>query len=644
MEAQALPSLVSDSAVLPPLFAAGFVWLSLAIGRRLLIWLGARRDGSPSERGVVAVALGIGVLQLVPLSLGAAGVLGARSLRIAIAVLAVAFARDLWAVADRMRDALRRWPRPAPWLIAWVLSLLPILLFTSLFTLTPTIDADGVNYHLTVPKRWMQSGSLDYLPTYPYSNAPMGAEMLYAIGMAFAGDVAAKCVHYALGVLGAAGLYLAGKRLRGSVVGAVAATSFLVGPFGCVGLFGSAYIEGVTACAMVAAALALVVFVEGRERGWLRCAAVLAGVAVCCKITVAFFPVALGALAAFLVFDEARKAGLPGRRALAAVAREWAVLPLAIAPLLPWLVRAALVTGNPFFPVFARWIPSRDLSPLSAAQVETYYRYMLWGTGIGAGWTLGQRKLVLLGFALAAVVAVAAVFPTLRSRAARAAAVVLLFTVVVQAYAVGLYVRYWIPLAAVLALPLLAWMAKPLSRRLVPAALVIVTLFAGARLVRRGLQHGDGQPFELKGLLRTAAGIADRRDFLRRQQPLFPIYERVNRDLPSNARILLSYYCGAFYIDRTTYCGEFVQDSLRFASWEQFSDDVRRLGVTHVIAPTVLATGGAAPPLFGASASMVRGQQESELIRRLLEGSRLVASAADEGLYEIEAGASARSR
>jgi hypothetical protein len=276
--------------------------------------------------------------------------------------------------------------------------------------------------------------------------------------------------------------------------------------------------------------------------------------------------------------------------------------------------------------------------------MENYYRYLLWGTGIGASWTLGQRKLLMLALAVALALATGIVLLRLRSRMARAAAVVLLGTLLVQMYTVGLYVRYWIPLAAVLALPVVTWLGNFLSRNWAPAALVILTLVGSARVVRRGLQHGDGQPFALGGLLRTAAGLDDRRVFLLRNQPLFPIYQRVNRELPADARILLSYYCGAFYIDRTTYCAEFVQDSLRFTNWEELRADLRRLGVTHVIAPTALANGGPPPPLFGASASMVRGQQEWELVRRLLEGSRPIASAADQGLYPIDAGASARSR
>jgi hypothetical protein len=78
---------------------------------------------------------------------------------------------------------------------------------------------------------------------------------------------------------------------------------------------------------------------------------------------------------------------------------------LAALPVLPWFIRSAIMTGNPFFPLFARIIPSRDLSPAMAALFEDYNRYMLWASRAGASWSREQRQLILAGAALAVVVA-----------------------------------------------------------------------------------------------------------------------------------------------------------------------------------------------------------------------------------------------
>ena len=104
------------------------------------------------------------------------------NVRIATAGVAVVAAPDALAVLRRARTSLAGLRRPPAWFVAWLLALSPGLVFALLSALTPTIDPDGVGYHLTVPKRWLAMGSLGYLPTYPYSNTPMGTEMLFTIG------------------------------------------------------------------------------------------------------------------------------------------------------------------------------------------------------------------------------------------------------------------------------------------------------------------------------------------------------------------------------------------------------------------------------------------------------------------------------
>src|SRR3954470_1667253 len=207
-----MPSLVTTGIPIlwGPGFLLAFVVLGLAIGRRCLIWLGVTQ-GSRVERGIVAFALGSGTLQLVPLALGTFGLLGVRAVWAALALVTLLASYDLLRVLLAARDLLghlkaSRFP-------LWTLALAPGLVAACLLALTPTLDADGLGYHLTVPKRWLASGSLSYLPTYPNSNMPMGVEMLFTLALAVSGDAAAKILHYALGVSGAIALYLAGLRL-----------------------------------------------------------------------------------------------------------------------------------------------------------------------------------------------------------------------------------------------------------------------------------------------------------------------------------------------------------------------------------------------------------------------------------------------
>jgi hypothetical protein len=630
-----MPWLATRGAALVPtlLFVLGLLWLSAALGRRVLIWLGTPSSGSSTEHAVASAAIGFGVLEFGPFVLGAAGKLSVSSLRLAVGVVVLAAARDLWAVARRVRYAFLTVRRPESWLLAGGIALLPAVGIAILLALTPVLDPDGLAYHLTVPKRWLEHGSMDYLPTYPYSNAPMGGEMLFAIALAFVGDAGAKLLHCALGLAGAAGLLAAGKRIGGGIVGPVAASLYLVGPFGVADQLGWAYVEGITAFATIAATLSWLVWYRERHPGWLRASALLAGVGVSFKITAALFPLTL--LAMTIVAqrsDPAADGPKPSR-----VGPFLWLLALTVVPILPWFIRSTLVTGNPFFPLFAQVIHSRDYPGALATTVDRYQRYMLWASRWGPAWSSERRHMILVSTAALTVVATSLVYTRLRSPMARGTALVLLGTVLVQLFAVGLYGRYWIPLASVLALPLVALVATPLSTPARRWALVAVAAMLAGSQARTSLRNVD---YDLGGLARTAFGLEERRTFVIDHLGLYSIWDYANRELPEASRILLSTTCPGFYLDRTTYCAEFVQTSLRFASWSDFVSDVRRLGITHVIAPRALAANDAPDPPYGfGSVGLIRRKDEYSLVRELLtRHGTLMTAALDQGLYAIDVG------
>jgi hypothetical protein len=631
-----MPELATDgSSASALLFLLGFLVLSLAFGRRLLRVLGCRDDlGSASERAVTGAGLGAGVLQFVPFALAVAGRFDVTALRIAGAGVALLLSVDGYRVVKTLAAAVRASERPNKWTLVWLLALSPCVVVLFLIALTPSLDPDGLAYHLTVPKRWMHAGSLDYLPTYPYSNTPMGMEMLFAWAMSFAGDAAAKCVHLALGLLATAAIVLAGKRLASPMSGVVPATLFLVGPAGVAVVLGFTYVEGGASLATAGALLAWLIWFQQQDRGFLRAAALLAGLAVSFKISAALFPAALLALTVIAESDPAR----PRERTAGGVAASvlsCAPLVLLVAlPIVPWLARAFLLTGNPLFPLFANIIPSRDLSPELATKVDHYNRYMTWGNSFGRDWPQHVRAKVLLAVAALWALLGAFAFFKLRTRVARGAVVVTVITGLAQLSAAGLYIRYSIPLTAAVMVPMAATLDRQLARRWVATTWIAVTLLFSLMQTRRILVDAGAN---IGGLVRTAIGLETRRDFLLSRLVLYPLYERAN-SLPADAGVLLSSSCGGFYIDRDTFCAEMVSDSLRFTSWEVFTADLKKLGITHLVAPSALATGGPTPDLGGSSVSVVTRAGQFQMVRRLLEQhSRTLKTAADFGLYEITA-------
>lgn len=625
-------------------FVLTFLWLSAALGRRIQRQLKVPSQYARPELHLSAVALGAGCLQAIPFLLGVLGCLKQEWLCLAVLVVAVALSVDMSRTLADTYSALRSLSLPTPWSAAWAVALLPGLVTAAALAVAPSTDPDGLWYHLTVPKRWLASGSLHYLPTYPNSNMPMGVEMLFSIALAAVGDTAAKLLHFVLGLCGALSALVAGTRLGNRVVGASAAALYLFGPLGVGGLLGWGFIEGATSFATLAAAMAWLVWREHRDAGWLSCAFLLAGIAVSFKITAGLVPLGLAGLTVAVLWNDRRMssastagvstagASIAGASTAGAIS-PWPPLLLCAIPVLPWLVRAGVQTGNPFFPMFASFIPSRDFAPDLAAQWSHFNRYLNWAIIIGRDWSLELRQAVLMGSAVVLALAALAISLLRRSWLARASTITLLVTALLQLAAVGLYLRYWIPMAAALSIPLLALLQKQLSSRAAQVGIVIATLAMSLGQSYRNVRSANG---DFTGVVTTALGVTDQLTFLNRHVPPFPLYEIVNRDLPSDSRILLGLYCGGFYIDRTTYCADIVQGSLRLTTWQDFLADGRRLGVTHVLAPTAIASAEPHPVADASGVGYMVQDKEYELIGRLIiDRGKLLATAGNDGLYAV---------
>ncbi len=561
-----------------PLFGLAFLFVSAALGRRILIWIGHVPGATLAERALTATALGTGALQLLPLALGALGALR-PSVLVAVSLLVAALlSLDAWSWSKRVAPTATGWPRIGvkPWFIA----LLPGIWGVALLALAPTIDTDGLIYHLTVPKRWLDDGWLHYLPTYPYSNTPMGAQSLFAIALVFVGDVGAKWLNLQSALLGGVAIYLAGARLHAQSGGPLAATLAFSLFATRHSTLGSAYIDGFLVFAMSAAALSWLVWRAENSEGWLRSAALLSGFSVSFKITCVHFAFALAILT--LAARPAKFAAPPGqgaRRWLSSGA--WVPLALLLLPVAPWMLRAGWLTGNPFFPAFASSVATRDLSAESARAFTRAMRYRNWGANFGSD--LALRQQLVAGVAVLLVAGVAFCVWRWKGREARAVAVALLVAALLQLAAVGLNARLWIPLLIVFVLPLTAALKQQLARRWLPAALASAALLGSAVHLRK-----VDNEVQLSRLIRAPFSAAQRRSVLLTGRPTVPVNEWVNANLPRDSRVLLLFFSTGFYVDRTTFVADFVQDALRFGSVAQFMGDAHALGITHIVRPVAL--------------------------------------------------------
>jgi len=187
-------------------------WLML-VGLGLGYWLLQRLslDLSLLEQLVFGPALGLGALGLLAFGLGLAGLFNsvvAYGVTLALSALAAPQLRPL---ARR----LRQWqPANRPHPLA-TLYLALIGLFALSLALLPPSDWDGLFYHLTGPKIYLQAGQITGGIDVPHLSFPALMEMLFAWAMLLRSDVAAKLLHAGFGLLLVGLVYAMTRRLFG---------------------------------------------------------------------------------------------------------------------------------------------------------------------------------------------------------------------------------------------------------------------------------------------------------------------------------------------------------------------------------------------------------------------------------------------
>jgi hypothetical protein len=315
---------------------------------------------SRPARFVYGAGLGVGALALMQLGLGLLGWLSRPGWIAAYAVLlALGLGPSVPGVIRTLRaNRSMAWPdvERRQWLWAAVVPFLALALLVA--TAPPGVlwSAEGNGYdvreyHLAVPKAWLEAGRITFLPHNVYSNFPANAEMLYLTAMVLKGDPIAgielaKMFNAMLAVLAVAAVWAAARPY-----GARAATvaGVLAGTCGWfVYLSGVAYVENAMLLFTALALGAWVRWWRATDRSmasrWALLAGVFAGLACGCKYTAVVLVAApLGVAMLFRV-----------RRGAVAALRDAFVFGLAgLVAFAPWLARNIANTRNPVFPLAA---------------------------------------------------------------------------------------------------------------------------------------------------------------------------------------------------------------------------------------------------------------------------------------------------
>ncbi|HLK10083.1 MAG TPA: hypothetical protein VKW76_01755 [Candidatus Binatia bacterium] len=542
---------------------------------------------APADRLLAAAAAGLGVAGAVGLGLAAGGVL--RPLPLA-AVGIVALALGGGDVVRGVRAALAE-RRGWSWAVLAPCAL--VLAAEAVTMLAPPVGGDQTKYQLVYPRLYARAGGLVETPWSFWGQMQYLQNFDFAIAFALRGDVLARFVNGAFGVLATLGLAALARRHLARGAGRVVALVFFTLPI----TWSLMTRAGSDFPVVLYAALGVSALLDWRASGAagdLRRAALMAGLAGGSKVMGLLVPALLG-LGMLIVLARRPR---PPARALAA-ALVFGVVALVSA--CPWYVRNAVDTGNPIYPFGYRVFGGRWWSAAASDYLADYYRaYQTTWAERRAGtpyaglavlrfpWDLtmhpesfekGARQSLDVGPVVLAFVPALGLVRR-RRRAVFAVAAFGAAYVGIIAGAAWAHPRYVLPGIALLLVSAVPAAAALAGRRLF--ALVVALTVAGNLAVTSKL---------LRPLwpdqVRVAFGRMRPTEFLRRHSDEWVFWERANAVVPPGGRVLvLEKIPHPYYIERPFVLASYLEQGLLdYRTLETpvaFAGAARLLGVTHV--------------------------------------------------------------
>lgn len=312
---------------------AAALWLVIiAYGPGLWLWRRlAPRQHRSSEALVFGLGIGFGVLGLLVLFLGLAGLLSPPffyGLGLACSLAAVRpLARQVGGMKWKVPS------RPVALYLALTLSLALAL------ALLPPTNWDGLFYHLKGPKLYLQAGQIRPGIDIPHLNFPSLFEMLFLFAMAIRGDITAQLVHFIFLFPLAGVAYLTARRILRVDNGWPAVIFLLATPMVLL-LAAWTYNDLALAFFSTAALYFFMRWQPARDQRWLLLSGLFSGLAMSLKYISFVTPLFLGCLLLWQFRRNLRE----GARLLLL----FALPTLLVAS--PWFLKNWWFTGNPVYP------------------------------------------------------------------------------------------------------------------------------------------------------------------------------------------------------------------------------------------------------------------------------------------------------
>ena len=215
--------------------------------------------------------------------------------------------------------------------------------FLLIYAFLPTMNFDGLEYHLGVPWAYWQKGGMQFLPHLFYSNFPMNMEMLLTLAWRIGGESGVQVFHYSLGMLTTYALFLGLCRRIGRTGALLGALVFLT-DFQIMTLTISTKIDlGLIFFSYLAFESLMDWWKTGKKREAILCS-VFTGIAIGCKysaIGIVGIPIGIG----FIICLVSMRKKQPDLKILFHYGLLIAIL------FSPWAAKNWIYQGNPVFPL-----------------------------------------------------------------------------------------------------------------------------------------------------------------------------------------------------------------------------------------------------------------------------------------------------
>lgn len=616
-----------------PPFVLWLLVIAYFLGKRILGLFVREGAASRGESRIFSLLLGLGTLEFVPYALGMSAQLTQKNLWLATGLLSVYAgveialtrrnARPKHAAIEPSVEGSREGSRD---LFVYGAIVAIALLFSIVLGVAPPSDPDGLFYHLTAPKRWLQSGDLRYLPSLVHTNGPMGGQMLFTWVLGIWSDTSPKLIHFSFGVITLFTIVSLGTRLASRRIGVIAAAVWFLGlnflgTLGATSLFSVAYVDLNLAAFSLGSVLALLGYLRTRDFGFALVSALCAGLALTTKLTGLFVG---GSLTAFLAATcVARKESWSqafGKTVLFGC--------VALLPAVPWFMRSWVQTGSPIYLMLPSVFETRDWSPSAGRAFGDFFKYYVWGTGYSSrDWSLEFRKAIRLAALLFVLLTGAVALWRTKSIERRLPLFVFVGVALISIVGTGLYLRYLVPFSGLLLVAILASIPERFfMHRAAQGALVLLLLG------NLGLFFKQAFPRPLDAV-RVSLGLMSRQEF--RQMAFGPaddLWNEVNRRAGKDDQVLLAAGRPAYYVD--PYCTiteAYYQERLRMDTWDHYVRDARRDNFVYAIVPLKATLSNPVGPTYPAA------ENEIPFARRLAsEFGAKVGTFGDDELYKLD--------